>query len=115
MQWMQETCQESAVLTDGVYEMIDLRIYWHHMAQHKNGSIEVSDSIIKSRELCEHPKAILDNIGPIRKYIRRCAIKVKYLITIRDAKIESRGIRSSEAELKNATQEDVEKLQSRLI
>lgn len=102
MQLIQETRQESAVLIDGVYEMMDLRTYWHHMAKPKNGSIEVSDSIIKFRELCEHPNAILDNFGPSEKYLRRYALTVKYLITIRDAKIESRGIRPSEAELKKS-------------
>lgn len=114
LDWIEETRQESQVLTDGVYEMMDGRQYAHFVGKPKNGGLDSEAAKENFTKLHNAPDTITDKLGTSDKYLQRVAVKVKDVVIIRDAKIESRGVRSSNLENKKGTIEDQAKLQSRL-
>lgn len=98
--WVEEIRQEQQVLTDGVYELMDLRTYIHYMAKPKNGALEAVQSTSKWEAAFLLPEAISDSLGPCDMYRRRVGIKVKDLVTIRHAEISSRGLQTQDKEKK---------------
>lgn len=112
--WIEEARQESQILTDGVYEMMDQRAYQYHKGKPKNGGMDAEEAKQKWNDLCGMPGAITDNLGECEKYLRRVCVKVKDMVIIRDAKIESRGYRASNLEAKKATADDIARVQNRL-
>ena len=46
LQYLEERRQETALILDGVYEMMDERMYCHWMAKPKNGAVEMEPSLI---------------------------------------------------------------------
>ena len=64
--------------------------------------------------MCGEPGAILDDLGQHEKFMRRVAVKKTDLLTLREAHIQSKGYKMAEKEKKNATQSDVDKLDSRM-
>lgn len=114
LQWVEETKQEASVLSDGVYEMMSELHYIHFMMKPKNGGVEATVSAVRFRELCDEQDAITDLLGPSTKYLKRVAVKTKDLVIVRDAKVQSRGFKQAEKELRKANEEDVSKMTGRL-
>ena len=114
LQWFEDHRQESNVLTDGIYEMMDEKMFICHVAKPNNGALDHEEAKKQFSMLVTAPKAITDLNGRNLKNPQRCAIKVKDLITVRDASITSRGYTTSEQQVKKPDEEAVAAQQNRL-
>ena len=64
-QFLEEQRQESAVLLDGTYQMMDERMCIHWAGKPKNGSQDPEDSRTEFRRMWKDPEAKLrDELGP---------------------------------------------------
>lgn len=113
-QWFEDHRQESNVLTDGIYEMMDEKMFICQMAKPKHGALDHEDAKKEFAALVAAPKTITDLKGRDPKKPQRCAIKVKDTITVRDASITSRGYRTCEQEVKKPDEEAVAAQKNRL-
>ena len=86
---------------DSVHEMMTSKQYCHWMHKPKNGGKDMEESRI---EYINKFKTALvkDKLGT--DGVDRMAIKIKDLLTFRDANIKSRGYDISERQKKGATQ-----------
>ena len=113
LKWKEEVRQEEQVLRDGVFELMDMLYHRHWSAKPKHGGLENDDADATFIKASKAEGAITDQLGRNAKFQLRVAIKVKDLITVRDADIRSRGM-SIEEEKKKATEEDAAAMSGRL-
>ncbi len=89
----EEVSQSEAILFDGVYEMMNMAAYIHFAGKAKNGSIDPDEARVKWEQEFLKPGAVTDMLGPTPKLARRVAIKVKDLVTHRDATEKNEDLR----------------------
>ena len=113
-QYQEEVRQETAVILDGVYEMMHLAHFIYWAGKPKNGSMPPDEAKEKWWAYYEEPDAIIDELGPNKKYSKRVAIKKADLVKFRDAQITSKGYTMKDKEIKKASQEDMDKLDKKM-
>ena len=79
LQYIEERRRESAVLCDGVCEMMTLRAYVSWMGKAKNGSLDAATASELWKQKFEAPGAITDKKGDHPRYRDRVAISTKDL------------------------------------
>jgi hypothetical protein len=105
---------EQQLLLDGVARMMDKRSYIAWMAKPKNGCLPADEAAAKWLELYNSGTAVTDSSGPVAKYKDRVAVHVADEVRNRDAYIRSQGVEYKGKEIKNASQEDIDKLEARM-
>ncbi len=111
-----ETVQhQQSLILDGVQRMMDLRYYIAWMAKAKNGSVPADEATAMWNDACKMPGAVTDKLGPNPKFQNRVSIKTADLVIDRDAHVRTQGVEYKGKEIKNATQEDVDKLEARML
>lgn len=108
----QEHCrQESAVITDGVYEMMTERAFVYWMGKAKNGSMDPMEASALWHKKKSELGAITDNlgVGSGPKDMARVAVKKVDLVKFRDSFVRSQGFEASGPMNKKGTAEDIDK------
>ena len=106
--------QETAILLDGVYEMMHKAHYVAWMGKPKNGMVDADTAAQQWLDHYNKPDAITDLLGPNAKYKERVAIKKSDLVKFRDAQIKTQGYKMKEAEKKKASKEDIDKADDKM-
>ena len=114
LQYIEERRLESAVIFDGVMEMMSEQMYVAWMAKPKNGGMDPLEAAAEWKTLFSAPGAITDDLGKNPKYKERVAIKKTDLVKFRDASVRSRAYIVKDKEQKKATQADIDKAEARL-
>ena len=112
--YREELRRASAMLRDGVYEMMNERAAIEHFGKAKNGGFDADDAKQKFEQEFRRPGAISDLLGPTPRLARRVAIKVKDVITIRESEERVRSLDLKEKEVKDADQNKIDELEDRL-
>ncbi len=86
----EEVKQSTAILADGVYEMMNLQAYMHFSAKPKNGGLDPEEARARWEAEFLKEDAVTDLLGPNARLARRVAIRVKDLIILRDTNERSR-------------------------
>ncbi|CAE7259215.1 unnamed protein product [Symbiodinium sp. CCMP2456] len=114
LQYIEERRRESAVLYDGVLEMMTLRGYMAWMAKPKNGGLDAETATTQWREKFNAPGAITDKKGDHPRFRDRVAISTKDLVVFRDADIKAQSYLLKDKESKNVDQAEIDKAELRL-
>lgn len=89
-QYQEEVKQSEAIISDGVFEMMNVAAYVHFAQKPKNGGFDADEARGRWELECKKPDAVCDTLGPTAKLARRVAIKVKDLVIQRDMTERSR-------------------------
>ena len=113
-QYISEVRQAEQLLVDGVYEMLNIVAYEKFKGLPENGGLDAEEARAQFHNLVKDPSNISDLLGPTPKLARRVAVKVKDVITVRDLQEKARIIRGQDKDIKNPSQENIDKLHDRL-
>ncbi len=80
----EEVRRSESIITDGVYEMMNIAAYVHFASKPKNGGFDSDEAKGIWEKLCSASGAIVDHLGPSPKLARRVAVRVKDLVIVRD-------------------------------
>ena len=114
LQYIEERRQETAVLYDGVQEMMNELAFVAWMGKAKNGSMNPVEASALFKKKCIEPGAIVDEKGNHEKFRKRVAVLKADLVTNRDAAIQSQGYVGRDKEIRKGGQADVDRLEARL-
>ena len=114
LQYEEEVKQETAIIVDGVMEMMHKAHYIAWMGKAKNGMVDADTAAQQWLELYNKPGAITDLLGPNAKYKERVAIKKSDLVKFRDSHIKGQGYKMKELEKKKASKEDIDKADDKM-
>ena len=98
----------TSVIRDDVGEMMHEAAFVHWATKPKNLGLSFKEAEARFKELLEEGDAITDDEGP-PKSMRRVRVKVKSLVTYRDAFEKSKQQTVSEKVKKSASEEDIQK------
>jgi hypothetical protein len=114
LEFVEEHKHEQQTIIDGVRQMMCEREFVAWMAKAKNGALDADSAKTRFKALCEVGDEVTDEEGPDAKNKKRVSVKVKDLLTSREADICSQGLRIMHSSNKKASAEDVEKAEHRL-
>ena len=112
--YKEEVRQQQATLVDGVFEMMCKRTYRAWAAKPKNGSKDTETADAEWKCLRAKPGALVDERGADPQFKSRVGVRVKDLVTYRDAVLREKIAESREREKRNASQKDFDELEHRL-
>ena len=87
-----------------------------HMGKPEQGSWEWEAASVDWKRMHAEKGATRDNLGKCKdnRYTKRVAVKVKDLIRISDREVRQRGFQKKGKEIKNASQDDLDKLEHQI-
>lgn len=94
--------------------MMDIRQFCSWMAKPKNGSMDADDAKAKFNALCAETNSVIDESGSWEKNRLRVGVRKADVVIHRDQEVRGRAFQMKDKDIKNATAEDIDKLESRV-